>query len=175
VRQFQEYKRHSQEEQTGLGKTQVETTGQTGLQPGDHAEQSAPHEAPAPGESAAPEEAVPPPLRHRGETGPAPDAAPPETRHRPELLTRRVVAEGTITDTTCPDSVTLELTLKSAAGTRKLYHDTYYKIPFSALNYTPQGILNPCTDIKGMRAHITYRPAKDHPEQGEIVSVQLVK
>jgi hypothetical protein len=31
------------------------------------------------------------------------------------------------------------------------------------------------SDMKGMRAHITYRPAKDYPEQGEIVEVQLRK
>jgi hypothetical protein len=177
ARRFQEYKRHLQEQQDAFKKVQMEADGRTRAEL-DH---SAAREAPAPGTNPLPDDAQPPLLRHRGEitatgTGDAvsiaPATAPPP---RPELLTRREVADGTITESKCTGSATLELTVTSPAGTRQLYSDNYFKIPYSALNYTPQGILNPCSDMKGMRAHITYRPAKDHPEQGEIVEVQLRK
>jgi len=120
-------------------------------------------------------------LRHQGvaaENGPAqppPDSPAPPPAERPELLARHDVADGVVSDSLCPDSITLELTLTSRAGAKHLYSSNYYKIPFSALNFTPAGIMNPCSDLKGMHAHVTYRPEKAHPEQGEIVSVQLTK
>ncbi len=126
-------------------------------------------------------ELQPPVLRHRdvGATNipanPPPGALSPTPRERPELLPHRDVVDGVVTDTRCPDSVTLELTLTSRAGTRQLYSDNYYKVPFSARNFTPGGIMNPCSDLKGMHAHIIYHPAKAHPEQGEIVNVELTK
>lgn len=57
----------------------------------------------------------------------------------------------------------------------QLYTDNYFKIPYSALNFTPQGLLNPCSDLKGRRARITYHPAKDQPKAGEIAAVELMK
>jgi len=94
---------------------------------------------------------------------------------RPELLVIRKMAEGIIEDAKCSSASTLEITLKSTAGVMQLYSDNYFKIPYSALNFTPKGILNPCTDIKGWHARITYRPAKGQATQGEMGAVGLVK
>jgi hypothetical protein len=105
----------------------------------------------------------------------SPAAALSEHAPRPELLASRKVAEGTIEDAKCSGASTLEITLDSTAGVMQLYSDNYLKIPYSALNFTPKGILNPCIDIKGWHARITYRPAKDQAKQGEMVAVGLPK
>jgi hypothetical protein len=117
------------------------------------------------------DEGQPPVLRHRDDNVANGAAA----RQKPELLSQLEVATGTVTEINCPHGGRLELTLTLASGPKRLYSDNYFKIPYSALNYTPQGILNPCVDMKGMRAHITYHRTKDDPKLGEIVEVQLLK
>jgi hypothetical protein len=94
---------------------------------------------------------------------------------RPELLAIRKVAEGIIQEAKCSGPSTLEITLDSSAGVVQLYSDNYLKIPYNALNFTPKGMLNPSTDIKGWHARITYRPAKGQEMQGEMVAVGLAK
>ncbi len=173
VRQIQENKRRAQEQQEALQKAPTEAA--------EDQEHMPPREAPAPGEESPTEETNPPVLQHRREgtvTGPgglAPGAQTPGPPQRPELLPGIAEAEGTITQSECPGRATLELTVTTEAGTRHLYTDNYYKITFSALNFTPQGTLHPCQDLQGMRVRITYHPAKDLPGQGEIVEVQLMK
>jgi len=180
AQRFHDYRQRYQAREEGLMKTPGEGQGLVRVDRTDTDERPATgaesHGAePRSGEMQAPV------LRHRDVGGendpakPAPDTLSPASRERPELLARRDVADGVITDSKCPDNVTLELTLTSRAGPRQLYSDNYYNIPFSALNFTPKGIMNPCSDLKGMHAHITYHPAKGHPDQGEIVNVDLTK
>jgi tetratricopeptide (TPR) repeat protein len=132
---------------------------------------------PAPGE----ESDQPPLLRHRDEApgGNAPTVSPGAvlSAHptRPELLPARQVAEGTIKDARCSGGATLEFNLDSTKGVLHLYTDQYLKIPYYALNFTPQGILNPCTDIKGLHARVTYHPVKGQPNQGEVVEIVLTR
>jgi hypothetical protein len=99
---------------------------------------------------------------------------PPPHPPRPELLPSRQMAEGTVKDSNCIGA-TLEITLSSSHGVVQLYSDKYMKILYSALNYTPTGILDPCVDMKGWHARITYHPAKAQPNQGEMVAVDLIK
>ena len=173
VRQIQENKRRAQEREEAFQKAPTEAV--------EDPEHLPPREAPAPGENSPEVETNPPVLQHRGEgtaTGPGSLAPATETQgppQRPELLPGSAEAEGRITQTACPGRATLELTVATPTGTKHLYTDNYYKIAFSALNFTPQGILKPCSDLQGMRARITYHPAKDLPGQGEIVEVQLMK
>jgi tetratricopeptide (TPR) repeat protein len=109
------------------------------------------------------------------------DSFPPNTvvlvKHspRPELLPSRSVVEGTIKGSKCSGLSTLELALSSSTGEIQLFSDSYTKIPYSALNYTPIGILNPCVELEGRHARITYHPAKSQPHQGEIVAVEVVR
>ena len=124
----------------------------------------------------------PPVLRHRDEaatggssSSPPDKAGPGGYPQRPPVLPSRQVAEGTIKDSKCSGPSTLELTLSSSAGVMQLFNDNYLKITYSALNYTPQGILNPCADMKGRHARITYHAAQGQPNQGEMVAVELVK
>lgn len=180
VRQFQEYQRHMKEQEEAVKKARTEAARQTGSDLDEQRESTSGGTLRSAGNSPA-DGTEPPLLRHReGEKSTLKEDFHTEVvesipRERPELLTRREVVEGTITDSRCSGTATLELTLASSAGTRQLFTDNYFKIPYSALNYTPQGILNPCVDMKGMRAHVTYRPAKNQPQQGEIIAVQLVK
>jgi tetratricopeptide (TPR) repeat protein len=123
----------------------------------------------------------PPVLRHRNEApdgnGPAVPVHVLSSAHspRPELLPIRQVAEGTIEDVKCSGASTLEMTLASSSGVIHLYSDDYLKIPYSALNFQPKGILNPCTDVKGWHARVTYHPSKNQAKQGEMLVVGLFK
>jgi tetratricopeptide (TPR) repeat protein len=92
---------------------------------------------------------------------------------RPNLLATRLVAEGSIQEAKCPGGSTLEITLNSLHAVLQLYTDDYRKVIYNALDFNPQGILNPCTDIKGRHARITYHPAQGQPQQGEMVEVGL--
>ncbi len=124
---------------------------------------------------------MPPTLQHQAP--PPDDNTGPVTRlhmlpqhdARPEVLPTRKVFEGKITEGSCTGLTSLELTVKSAASERQFYNDSYMKISYSSLGFTPKGILNPCLDLKGMSARITYHPAKDQPQRGEIVAITLVK
>jgi Tfp pilus assembly protein PilF len=156
AQQFQNYQKQMKEQQEAAAKTRAQIAGS--------------------------DEGNPPVLRQRVEattTGasslPPNRVAPAEAPPRPELLTNRRVVEGTIRDSKCSGTSTLELTFSSSTGVMQLYSDSYLKIPYSALNFTPKGILNPCVDIKGQHARITYRPAKSQPNQGEMVAVELVR
>jgi hypothetical protein len=181
IRQMQEYKRRVQEQQEAFKKTQLDSVEQARSEGSAQTDRPAPSADPSMRAESSTVNVAPSPVQRRdepaaaGSGGVALEAralAPPP---RPELLPTRQVADGIITGSACAGKATLELTLGSAAGTKQLYSDDYFKIPFSALSYTPEGILNPCSDLKGRHAHITYLPAKNHPEQGEVVGVELVK
>jgi tetratricopeptide (TPR) repeat protein len=130
-------------------------------------------------DEAAPASTEPPTLRHRDEElpggKPSPDPSLGGKAARPELLETRKAADGLVEDAKCSGRSTLEITLHTRAGVMQLYSDNYFEISFSALNFTPHGVLNPCTDIKGWHARIAYHPAKDQPSEGEIMAVGLTK
>ena len=132
-------------------------------------------------DEAAPASTRPPTLRHRdGESSAdsrmlSPDSTINDHAPRPEVLPIRKSAEGIIEDAKCSGAATLEIGIHSAAGVTQLYSDNYFKVTFSALNFIPHGILNPCTDIKGWHARVTFHPTKGRPMQGEIVAVGLAK
>jgi hypothetical protein len=51
----------------------------------------------------------------------------------------------------------------------------YYKIQFSALNFSPTSELNPCKDIEGMKARVEFFEALNESAQGQIVAIELTK
>jgi len=178
AQQYQEYQKKVKEQQDAFSRTQSKTAPVA-------ASQTSPSGQPGPGGQAvsgsgqAPTEA--PKLGHRDEALPGaqrmPSSAPPPSVHapRPELLATRKVAEGIISEAQCSRPATLEIRLESKAGVMQLYSDNFFQVPYSALNFTPKGSLNPCTDIKGWHARVTYHPAKGEAKQGEIVAVGLAK
>jgi len=90
---------------------------------------------------------------------------------RPELLLTQEIADGTIREVACSLPDTLEMTLATASGDLHFYNDNYFRIPYNAINFNPTGALNPCTDLQGSRARVTFHPARDPAKPGEIVEI----
>ena len=55
-----------------------------------------------------------------------------------------------------------------------LHTGNYYKVKFSALNYTPKAELHPCSDLEGMHAKVEYFESATSKING-LVAVELHK
>jgi len=99
----------------------------------------------------------------------------PDYPERPELEDSPKLAEGTIEKAECSGSTTIEVTLKTGSGEIHLYSDRYMKLLYSPLNFTLKENINPCRDLQAWHARISYRPAKDPANPGEMMAVVLVK
>jgi len=178
AQQYQEREMRLKEQEEAIRKAQAEAAA------AEASQTSQPEEQPGPASRRSSDSgqasAEPPKLRHRDEalSGERPVLSPAALRvhaPRPELQAMRKVAEGTIEDARCSGVSTLEITLDSSAGVMHLYSDNYPAISYTALNFTPKGILNPCMALKGWHARVTYHPAKDQPNEGEMVAVGLAQ
>lgn len=86
------------------------------------------------------------------------------------------VVSGTIQAVYCTGSNGLDLTLDLGAKTVLLHTDDYFKVAFSVTGFTPKGLLQPCRDLEGLRARVSYVPGGSDPNVlGAIVGVQLSK
>jgi tetratricopeptide (TPR) repeat protein len=112
-------------------------------------------------------------FRNEETAEPGPDQ--PDHPSRPELETKPDLAEGVVQKAECAGGTSIEVTLQVQGGELHLYSDRYQKILYSALDFTPKGIFNPCKELKGWRARISYRPSKEDPQQGEMMGVVLIK
>jgi len=102
----------------------------------------------------------------------SPQAAdhPEDDRHGP----RRTI-KGTLRHVQCSSPSTMTLKVENAAKPVDLRTRNYYKVQYSALNFTPTGELNPCKDLEGMKSKIEYFEAVDGSAEGQIVSIELTK
>jgi tetratricopeptide (TPR) repeat protein len=83
----------------------------------------------------------------------------------------RLAVSGTVNDVQCLEPARLDLKVETGGHTFVLHSENYFKVSFTALNFTPQGELKPCTDLNGVTARIEYvQPAG---KQGQIVSVEM--
>ena len=102
-------------------------------------------------------------------------SAPPVLRHTdPALRGQRDIANGIIESVKCSGS-SLDMEFKAQQRELHLYTDNYFQIQFSALNYKPTGELYPCKQIQAMKARISFYDVKGHPDDGELISVELSK
>ncbi len=69
----------------------------------------------------------------------------------------------------------IELTVDSGGKTLAMHTDNYYKIQFSALNFTPSGDLNPCKDLEGRPAKVEYEESADQSAPARVLYVELHK
>ena len=92
----------------------------------------------------------------------------PEDPHGP----RRGV-QGTIKDVHCSLPAILELKVEGDGKTVPLHSNNYFKIRFSAANFTPEPELNPCADLDGMKAHVEFFDASGQSAEGQIFSIEL--
>lgn len=80
-------------------------------------------------------------------------------------------ADGTVTDVQCGIPAVLDIHL-SGAKPVALHSDNYYKVAFSALNFTPEGDLHPCSDLQGKKARVEY---VESDGEDVIISVEMRK
>jgi tetratricopeptide (TPR) repeat protein len=98
----------------------------------------------------------------------APDH-PEDSHHGPQRTIR-----GTLRDVQCSPPATMRLKVEGAAKALGLRTRNYYKVHYSALDFTPARDLNPCQDLEGMKAKVEYFEGLASAE-GQIISIQLTK
>jgi len=82
---------------------------------------------------------------------------------------------GVIRKVQCSYTAVIDFQLAGVKKTISLYSNNYYKLDFSALGYTPEGKLNPCSGIEGMKARVQYAESPDKTVDGQAVAVELRK
>ncbi len=81
---------------------------------------------------------------------------------------------GVLKDVRC-NNPAMDLTVISKIKNISLHADNYYQIQFTALNFTPQGDLNPCKDLEGRPAKVEYVESTDESVSPRVLSVELHK
>jgi len=82
---------------------------------------------------------------------------------------------GQIRDLKCSSPSVMEFRIEDPKASVSLYTNNYYKIEFSALGFTPEGAIQPCSDLDGMKARVQYVESSDKTVNGQVVSVELRK
>ncbi|HEY5256014.1 MAG TPA: DUF1570 domain-containing protein [Acidobacteriaceae bacterium] len=82
---------------------------------------------------------------------------------------------GVLRGVQCYYPSVMTLSVVEGGKTISLYSNNYLHIEFSASNFTPQGTMNPCTTIEGMKARVQYAEVSDKSIAGQILSVELTK
>lgn len=63
---------------------------------------------------------------------------------------------GTLRNVHCSYPAALDADFQTAGKTITLHARNYYKIQFSAINYTPKPEFQPCSDLEGVNARVEY-------------------
>jgi Tfp pilus assembly protein PilF len=82
---------------------------------------------------------------------------------------------GVIRGVQCSYPSVIEFKVESAKKTVSLYNNNYYKLEFSSYGFMPEGDLNPCKGIEGMKARVQYTDSSDKTVDGQAVAVELRK
>jgi hypothetical protein len=69
----------------------------------------------------------------------------------------------------------MDLKVEGGGKTLYLHSNNYFKIQFSAVNFTPNGELNPCADLDGMKANVQFFEALGKSTENQIFSIELSK
>lgn len=85
----------------------------------------------------------------------------------------RTQVEGTIVESACTPEGRMKLTIELPRYKLELHADNYHQIEFLTAGRKPSDSFDPCKQIRGMKARITY--AIEEPHAGEIVSIELGK
>ena len=84
-------------------------------------------------------------------------------------------ARGILKSVQCYFPAIMTLTVMQQGNSISLYSNNYRHIEFSAANFTPQGTMDPCTAIVGMKARVNYAEVSDKSIAGQIISVELTR
>jgi Tfp pilus assembly protein PilF len=82
---------------------------------------------------------------------------------------------GVIRGVQCSDPAVIEFRVEGAKKTVSVYSNNYYKLEITALGFTPEGELNPCTGLEGMKARVQYAESSDKTVDGQAVAIELRK
>ncbi len=102
-----------------------------------------------------------------------PGAAKQPAAEEPHGARRGV--KGTIKDVKCSLPAVMELKVEGGGKTLSLQSNNYFKIQFTAVNFTPSGELNPCADLDGKKANVQFFDASGKATEGQIFSIELSK
>jgi len=83
--------------------------------------------------------------------------------------------EGNIRGVNCPGGNSLELTIEHSGGTFKLLSSNYLLIEYYGAEWQPPKDFQPCKDLAGHRARVTYRVAASQSFAGEILAIEVKK
>lgn len=100
----------------------------------------------------------------------------PQLSHRDNFVAKgphRFVV-GVLKNIHC-DAPQIELTVDAAGKSVHLHAENYYKIQFTALNFSPSGNLNPCEDLEGRPAKVEYVESADQSVVARVLGVELHK
>ncbi|PYV19500.1 MAG: hypothetical protein DMG21_01445, partial [Acidobacteria bacterium] len=128
------------------------------------------------GESPPENSETPPALRRRtGETSPAESESTAAAPKKAPAHGPRDMMSGKITEVNCLLPSHMDLTLTSRSGAVHLHSENFFQVEYSAVGFTPEGVLKPCTDLQGRRARIHFYDLKGRPNEGELISIELEK
>jgi hypothetical protein len=82
---------------------------------------------------------------------------------------------GVIHSVQCYYPAMMTLNVTQGETTVSLYSNDFPHVNFTAANFTPQGTMNPCSAIEGMKARIVYAEVSDKSIAGQILAVELTK
>lgn len=104
-------------------------------------------------------------------TAPVPGKA--QEKEEPVTGPHRVMS-GVLGGVTCVYPSTIIFDVKQPGKTTSLYSNSLLDIDFTAQNVTPQGNLNPCADLDGMKARVTYVEVSNKTIVGKAVAGQIL-
>jgi tetratricopeptide (TPR) repeat protein len=81
---------------------------------------------------------------------------------------------GVLRDIQCK-TPQMDLQLLAGGKSLALHSENYYKLHFTALNFTPEGDLNPCKDLEGRPAKVEYVESADESASARVLSIELHK
>ena len=82
---------------------------------------------------------------------------------------------GTLKNVRCSGPAILDVDVDTGGHTIALHSANYYKIAFTALNFTPKSELNPCADLEGTRARVEFVAGSGNTKSGGIVSIEMLQ
>ena len=103
------------------------------------------------------------------------NANPPLVPREEALRGPRRSERGTMKNVRCSWPAVLDLDLDTGSHVIALHSANYYKIAFTALNFTPKSDLKPCNDLEGTHARVEFVAASGKAKPGGIVSIELAK
>lgn len=102
--------------------------------------------------------------------------SPPVPAHRDTFVAKgpHRFLVGVLKNVHC-DAPQIDLTVDSTGMSLALHAENYYKIEFTALNFTPSAALNPCHDLEGRPARVEYVESADKSSLARVLAVELHK